>query len=355
MRSFLPLLCVLGACAGKVDDPAADDTAMAEDTAAEDTATDDTDTDDTAVAEVDDDGDGFPAWRTTDAPLRADCDDADAAVTPDTERLVPAGSFTRGQADLPWASPVRTITLSAYCIDRTEVTNVAFVALLQAEEAAGRSNVDEEGRPLYNLEDLENGDTFPARIEYADGAWGVVDGYADHAVVEVYHWSALRYCASVGKALPTEAQWEKAARGAEDARMWPWGDEPPGCEHANFVLTEAGEPPQDGEPCVQDTTPVGAYPRGASAGGALDLAGNVSEWVADWFDPEAYADDPDVDPTGPEEGALFHDGVGEFVTRIARGGGFLHDATGIQVAFRTPEPEGGSSNGVGFRCARPLE
>jgi formylglycine-generating enzyme required for sulfatase activity len=306
----------------------------------------------TALVEVDADGDGYPAWDTTTDDARADCDDADPDVTPLTERYVRAGPFTRGSDDLPWASPVRTITLSDYCIDVTEVTNTDFLELLEAREADGYHNVDDEGRTLFDLADDD--DVFPQRITWIDDTWGIEAGYERHPVVEVWYSSAELYCASVGRAMPTEAQWEKAARGDQDARKWPWGDDPPDCGRANYAEGEPDTPPTERVPCVQDTTPVDAYPDGISPYGVMDMSGNVAEWVYDWFAPDEYASDPDTDPTGPAEGEEFYDGVGTFVARINHGGTFLTTPDTLEAASRTPEPEEGTSNGVGFRCARPL-
>jgi formylglycine-generating enzyme required for sulfatase activity len=336
MRLLLPVWFLAGGCAS------------APDTGLGDTG----DTGDVPLEGVDADGDGFPAWSTTADDARADCDDADPAVTPETERYVRAGPFVRGEEGTFWAEPVRSITLSDYCIDRTEVTNDAFLLLLEAREAGGLSNVDDEGRTLFDVYDAD--DPYPERIVDTDGVWSVEAGYGDHPVVEVWPWSGELYCATNGKALPTEAQWEKAARGEADARIYPWGDDAAGCSLANYVDVPEGGPPQDGEPCVGDTAPVGGYPDGASPYGAVDLAGNVAEWVQDWFDPEAYAAGTDTDPTGPAEGALFDDGVGEFVARTSRGGNFLTAPEMLHVSARTPEPETATSNGVGFRCARPL-
>lgn len=174
-------------------------------------------------------------------------------------------------------------------------------------------------------------------------------------MVEVWWSSADYYCARDGRTLPTEAQWEKAARGDEDARGWPWGDARPTCARANFVDVPDGTNPADHAGCVGDTTPVDAYPDGASAYGAMDMAGNVAEWVSDWFDPYAYASGPDVDPTGPAEGQTFDDGVGTYVARVARGGNFLQGPGELAVSARFPEPFDATSNGLGFRCARRLE
>jgi len=207
--------------------------------------------------------------------------------------------------------------------------------------------VDDAGRTLFDLADAD--DTFPERILYGDGMWSVSPGYERHPVVEVWHWSGALYCAANGKVLPTEAQWEKAARGDTDARVWPWGAEDPDCDRANFAYFVDDAIVL----CVGDTMEVGSYPN-ASPYGALDLAGNVAEWVSDWFDADGYQTDADVDPTGPAEGEPFTDPMGTFIARVARGGTFLNVPIFMRVSNRAPEPEDATSNGVGFRCARPL-
>ncbi|GDX83518.1 hypothetical protein LBMAG42_53290 [Deltaproteobacteria bacterium] len=309
------------------------------------------DTGSDTAAGFDRDGDGFLSWSATDDPAVADCDDTDPLVTPGTEVFVPAGPFTRGEAGVANAEPVRQITLSAYCIDRTEVTNAQFLTLLLEREALGRSNVDDADRPLFDVWDGD--DEVPERLLDIEGGWSVQPGYEAHPVVEVWAWSAEFYCAQRGKVVPTEAQWEKAARGAVDERRFPWGDEPPDCERANFAPVPegaAGEP----ELCVGDTAPVDAYATGASGSGVVGMAGNAAEWVSDWFDPDGYATDADTDPAGPAEGELYNDGVGEWIARVDRGGNHTSAAEWLGVSARFPEPEDATSNGVGFRCARLL-
>lgn len=297
------------------------------------------------------DGDGFLSWQVAPDPSLADCDDQDPAVTPATEILVPAGASTRGRDDRsPDQAPARSIHLSAYCMDRTEVSNTAFLHFLEAERAAGRDNVDTEGRPLFDL--LDDDDSVPERLAQAeDGSWSIAEGYADHPVTEVYHWSGVAYCASRGQRLPTEAEWEKAARGDDD-RRYPWGDAALSCDLANMRPGRegAGGP----APCVDDTTPVGSYPDGAGPHGHLDLAGNVAEWVWDWYQADYYAESPDQDPRGPDSGFAPSVPGGEDA-RITRGGAFPSGDVFQEVSHRTIEPGDGSSNGVGFRCVRPLE
>ena len=309
------------------------------------------DTADTGLGGTEDDrdADGFVHWSLTDDPTEADCDDQDPGVTPATERLVAAGAFTRGRDDSePDQRPARAITVSAYCLDVHEVTNTQFAAFLEAERAAGRDNVTEDGAPLYDL--LDDDDEVPERlVQAADGSWSIEPGYENHPVTEVFQWSGTAFCESRGGRLPTEAEWEKAARGLDD-RTYPWGDAALDCALANMRPGREGA--GGAEPCVGDTTPVGTYPQGAGPFGHLDLTGNAAEWVHDWYRADYYAASPAEDPLGPDTGeAPQYPDQG---ARLTRGGSFANGDVFQRVSHRFPEPEAGSSNGVGFRCARPL-
>lgn len=340
------------ACRGPADDGAAPD------------ATDTADALDTGVPEdtgppgdpADADADGYRRWDLEPDPALADCDDTDAAVTPATERLVPAGPYERGSERFADAQPVETVEVSAFCLDVDEVTHARFLAVLLASADEGRDNADAEGRPLYDEWD-DDDDVPEALARGEDGAWAVDPVFAEHPVVEVWHWGAEAYCALDGRRLPTEAEWEKAARGT-DAREWPWGDEAPDCDRAN--VRPGGNPdPETGqggvEPCYGGTLPVGSFPTGAGAWGHRDLAGNVAEWVADWYRADTYADPDDTDPVGPDSGWGTDDANPDgFVARVARGGNAVTVLDATRGAARTPEPEDATSNGVGFRCARPL-
>jgi formylglycine-generating enzyme required for sulfatase activity len=160
--------------------------------------------------------------------------------------------------------PYHEVTLSAYRIDVTEVAVVAYADCVDA----GACSEPDSGAACN---------------------WSAV-GRGDHPINCVDWQQAADYCAWAGKRLPTEAEWEKAARGT-DGRKYPWGSDAPTCSLANFYYGVGG--------CADGTVPVGSSPAGASPYAALNLAGNVGEWVADWYETFYYASSPSDDPVGP--------------------------------------------------------
>lgn len=191
---------------------------------------------------------------------------------------VPAGIFEMGcdpehnaGEDCSGNSTLHQVTLDAYWIDKYEVTNASYARCV----AAGGCT------PPY-----KNSST--TRTAYYGN-----QSFANYPVIYVDWNQANAYCTWAGKRLPTEAEWEKAARGPVFAYRYPWGDEAPDCRMANFGGTEG---------CVGDTSAVGSYPDGASPYGALDMVGNVWEWVADWWQDGYYAYASTKNPLGPVTG-----------------------------------------------------
>jgi formylglycine-generating enzyme required for sulfatase activity len=239
--------------------------------------------------------------------------------------FVPGGTFKMGDPSAGTdAHPVHTVMVSPFFIDRTEVTNAQYRAFLieHPEWQSGRLD-----RALANDDYLRdwNGIDFP-------------EGLDDHPVVWVSWAAAEAYARWRGARLPTEAEWEYAARG-DDGRSWPWGFEnPDSAEHPRCNYrpeTLAG----DG---YDRTSPVGTFSFGVSPWGALDMAGNVWEWTADWHDPEYYADSPSVDPSGPEMGTY----------RVVRGGSWSVPALWTRATLRLRAYPNRCLDQVGFRCAR---
>lgn len=218
--------------------------------------------------------------------------------------LVPAGEFAMGSKGGTTAElPVHRVYLDAFYIDKFEVTNLLYARFTQA---TGRKSPG-----------LWKNSTFNA---------------PNQPVVGVSWYDAEAYCKSAGKRLPTEAEWEKAARGT-DERRYPWGDQ----WDSRRANTSQGGP---GRP-----TPIGSYEQGRSPYGAYDMAGNVWEWVADWYDPTYYAKSPTRNPAGPDNGRV----------RVRRGGGWRSHPQLARTfnRFRGDDYEPDSqSDDIGFRCVK---
>jgi serine/threonine-protein kinase len=220
---------------------------------------------------------------------------------------VPEGEFEMGSNDNDDEQPVHTVWLDAFWIDQTEVTNTMYAQCVEGG----------------NCEDM-----------------ALNPEKSSHPIVGADWANAEAYCEWAGRRLPSEAEWEKAARGT-DGRTYPWGNKIPSCSLLNF---------NPGEPCVGDTSEVGSYPAGASPYGALDMAGNAWEYVADWYDETYYGSSPDRNPVGPDSGSLpSGDLPGDL--RVQRGGSYFQNEEVAKSSFRSwPNYDfGGGENG--FRCA----
>jgi eukaryotic-like serine/threonine-protein kinase len=238
---------------------------------------------------------------------------------------VPAGTFTMGNTiDQAMAEcrkfrndckdgwftdeqPPHSVSLDAYWIDRTDVTNGMYALCVKAgacqapSQSGSTTHTSYYGNPQY--------DNYP--------------------VIYVNWTDADAYCKWAGARLPTEAEWEKAARGT-DGRLYPWGNDIPNKSLLNFNYN------------VGDTTAVGIYPSGASPYGALDMAGNVYQWVNDWYDANYYASSPASNPPGPSTGTY----------RVLRGGSWYYDEDYTRSADRGGNDPAYALSSVGFRCSR---
>ena len=159
---------------------------------------------------------------------------------------------------------------------------------------------------------------------------------SNHPVVCVNWNQAKAYCQWAGGRLPTEAQWEKAARGT-DERKYPWGDGLPTCAIANYYGKDNYK-----AACVGDTTEVGSYPSGVSPYGMLDMSGNVWEWVNDWYGENYYQSSPQKNPPGPGSGTF----------RVKRGGSWIYGSRFVRASYRGWYLPVIRNNYSGFRCVR---
>jgi formylglycine-generating enzyme required for sulfatase activity len=232
---------------------------------------------------------------------------------------VPAGEFIMGSDEGDSDErPVHTVYLDAFYIDKTEVTNTQFAKFLNEQ-----GNQEEGGVTWLNIGDKD------CLISQSEGQYQPKGGYGNHPVIEVSWCGARAYCQWVGKRLPTEAEWEKVARGT-DGRTYPWG-EGIDCDRAQY-----------GGCGGERTTPAGNKPKGASPYGALDMAGNVWEWVADWYDSGYYSQSPGGNPLGPNSG----------VSRVLRGGSWFNYQRSARCASRHSLNPWDEDYHVGFRCAK---
>jgi formylglycine-generating enzyme required for sulfatase activity len=243
---------------------------------------------------------------------------------------VPAGSFLMGAAvnDTQAGNnerPQHEVTLDAFWIDQTEVTNGQFEIFVNATHYVTDAEKIGTAEVFNGSSWLE---TKGANWRQPRGPGSDLSGKKNHPVVQVSWNDSQAYCAWVVRKLPSEAQWEKAARGPE-IRMYPWGNSAPEARFANYNLNVGG------------TTEVGKYPQGTSPYSVLDLSGNVQEWVWDWYGN--YSVSSQTNPTGPNSGTI----------RVVRGGSWANGPVAIRSSNRyAGDSKERSVDDQGFRCAR---
>ena len=264
------------------------------------------------------------------------------AGAPEGMVFVPAGEFIMGSPEdegLDNEHPQRTVYLDAFYIGKYEVTNRQFS---QFVEATGYTTDAEKAGWgwAWTGEDWE--EVEGADWRHPQGPGSSIEDEMDHPVVQVSWNDANAYCQWAGVRLPTEAEWEKAARGT-DGRKYPWGNSAPDGSKLNYcdVNCELGWKDSSVDDGYAYTAPVGHYEAGKSPYGAYDMAGNVWEWVADWYDADYYSKAPDRNPQGPDSGEK----------RVLRGGSWF----GYEGDARCADRYGGAPDVrisyFGFRVA----
>jgi formylglycine-generating enzyme required for sulfatase activity len=231
--------------------------------------------------------------------------------------LIPAGSFVMG-SDVGESDekPAHTVSLDAYYIDKYEITNEQYELCVQLNVCRRPFGYGSYQRLSYFSDPL----------------------FANYPVINVTSEMARVFCEDWrGARLPTEAEWEKAA-GGPDNSIFPWGEEI-SCQYANYRDKACLR--------VRDTSPVTSFASGVSVYGVYNMAGNVWEWVTDWYSPAFYLNSPLVNPTGPERPV-----VGIYY--IKRGGSFQDEAHKLRSTNREKIDPTNSGSNLGFRCVRPI-
>jgi formylglycine-generating enzyme required for sulfatase activity len=222
--------------------------------------------------------------------------------------------------------PYHEVSLDAYYIDKTEVTMKEFLACVDV----GVCSHHLDDQTCYYII-FENGDLAQG------GIWNAYRG--DNQPMVCVDWAqAKQFCEWAGKRLPTEAEWEKAARGT-DGRKYPWGNQEPDCDRAVMYVGDGSECAPQVTADVCSKSPVGDSPYGL-----CDMAGNVREWVADWFAAEYFSASPTENPKGPNTGTY----------RVSRGGGF-DLGNDVRVSGRLGAKPSEAIIYRGFRCVRSVE
>ncbi len=256
---------------------------------------------------------------------------------------IEGGEFMMGTADgFPYEGPPHRVRLDSFWIDQTEVTNAKFADFVKATdytttaEQLGNSGVFLPANHQWTLID-------GADWKHPEGPDSNIDSRLDHPVVHVSWDDAAAYCDWAGKRLPTEAEYEYAARGGLENAEFAWGSELNPKDQFRANTWQGYFPDQDrGEDGFSGVAPVKSFP--PNGYGLYDITGNVWEWVQDWYDPNYYRVSPANNPSGPKEGT----------EKVQRGGSWLCSSNycqGYRVASRMKTARDSGLNNLGFRCA----
>jgi formylglycine-generating enzyme required for sulfatase activity len=256
--------------------------------------------------------------------------------------LIPAGDFMMGSPESkrypPEEQPAHRVFTSAFYMQIHEVTNSAFAEFLNASirpESTGR----EREAWIVIRNDLRNEkgrDFWPADIALENGKFKALSGFEQYPVISVSWYGADAYCKWAGGRLPTEAEWEKAARGGLQGADYPWGNMLPS---DGIIFNRAWI--HNHYPAPVETAKT-YYPNNF---GLYGMAGNAAEWCSDWYDPNYYRRSEGKNPRGPESGS----------SKIVRGGSWASNNESLRVAYRSFGSPTSMPSGVGFRCVRELE
>jgi formylglycine-generating enzyme required for sulfatase activity len=250
--------------------------------------------------------------------------------------------------------PAHTVTLSPYQIGKYEVTNRQYCQFLNEAQDSGKVMYSEinyifKGEVIKGAGSLE-GDTLYLHIgkikwyyqfEYREGKFYAKEGYENCPVVVVTWAGADAFARFYGWHLPTEAQWERAARGPDPGRLYPWGNDEPDCSLANYGLWDDSTLIK----CADTTVEVTTYEKGKSAEGCHHMAGNVYEYCNDYWDKNYYLHSPEIDPGGPATGNM----------RMTRGGSLYDGPEVLKTINRFAMNLGERHSNIGFRVARFYE
>ncbi len=298
-----------------------------------------------------------------------------AADAPEGMVWIPAGAFTMGTDKGPKdEQPAHKVTLDGFWIDKTEITNAQFAKFVKA---TGYRTIAEQKPDAAKYPDAPKDKLVPfsavfkccpaeldgpaiwwqftpgADWRHPEGGKSSIDGKDDYPVVHICWDDAAAYANWAGKRLPTEAEWEYAARGGLDGKEYTWGEAKQGADGKWMANTFQGKfPAKDtGEDGFTGLAPVAKYP--ANGYGLFDMSGNAWEWCSDWYQPDYYAVSPAKNPQGPARG--LEEQPGEGPCKVRRGGSFLcaNDYCRRYLpASRDKNPADSAANHTSFRCVK---